>query len=209
MNKTLLTICVTALLTTGCAPVLLGGAATAGYLYSQEKGFTVAVEDVRIQTEIKDRLTSVNYKYLTNIDISVVKGEVLLTGVIGSRRESAEVDALVRTIKGVHAVHNELFTDGIYTTKQYSKDSLTAVSIRGRLLSKNDIAYRNMNVTVVNNHAYMIGIARSRTEMTKALHIARTTSGVTSVHNYLHIKGGPSVARQQKEKLTIPEIEEN
>jgi osmotically-inducible protein OsmY len=209
MNKVLFSVCAASLLASGCIPIVVGGAATAGYLYSKEEGIGTAVDDTRIQAHIKDRLTADNYKYLTDIDIAVLKGDVLLTGVVGSKRESANIDALVRTVEGVYGVHNQLFTDGIYTTKQYSRDSLVAVSIRGRLISSNDVAYRNISTTVVNGHGYLMGIARSQTEMTKALHLARTTKGVLRVHNYISLRGAPSIAQQQQQRLTIPTIEEN
>jgi len=173
--------------TTACAPAIVGGFATAGYLGAQERGAKAAVLDTKVKTHIKDKLTQIDYHYLTQAEVVVLQGNVLLTGVVKDEQARAEIERVVRSVPGVKSVYNELYSDGFYATSQYTKDSWLSTQVKGRLFAAKDVYSINYFVRVVNSTVYIMGLAETQSEMERVLHLARITKGVKSVVNYIHL----------------------
>lgn len=183
----LISLMSSSVLVSGCLPVVVGGVAAAGYMTAQEKGVKAAVSDLTIKTHIKDKLTGQNYQYLTQVEVSVIKGDVLLTGVVGSAKQAAEVEAVVKSVEGVQNIYNELFTDGYYPAKQYAKDSWLATEIKSLMFANEVIKAVNYNIDAVNGHVFVFGYARNANEIESVKHLARTTKGVKQVHSYIKV----------------------
>lgn len=184
--KPLMAVCLSSTLFTACVPLFLGGAA-AGYMSVQERGVKTALWDTKIKTHVKERLTSKRYQYATEVNVSVIHGEVLLTGVVESPAYAVEAEKVARTAEGVETVYNVLFTDGIYPAEQYTKDSWTATHLRGRLVAAKDVNAANYQISVVNGQVYIMGLTASTSERERVLHVARTTKGVDKVYNYVKL----------------------
>src|SRR5690606_31753093 len=103
-------------------PVVLGGAAVAGTMALQERGFKAGVNDTKVKASIKDALAGVNANYLGQVGVDVLQGNVLLTGVVGSDGESAEIVATVKQNPDIGAVYNELMVGG-YGATEISHDT--------------------------------------------------------------------------------------
>lgn len=170
-----------------CAPLIIGGAATAGYLSVQERGAKTAVIDSKIKTHIKDRLFGSNYKYLTDIGVNVLQGNVLLTGVASDQVSIDSVEKITRTTSGVKNVANNIIIAEDYTAAQYSKDSWIAAQFKTRMLGAKDVYSINYLTDTVMGNIYIIGLASTESEKERVLHIARTTKGVKQVFNYIRI----------------------
>ncbi len=175
------------LLTTGCLPILMGGVAAAGYVTAQDRSVQAAVSDITIKTHIKDRLTQQNYQYLTQVEITVLHGDVLMTGVVGNPKAAAEVEAVAQSVEGVKNVYNELFTDAYYPAKQYSKDAWLLTEIKSLMFADSNIKSVNYNIDVVNGHVYVFGFAKDSSEIETVKHLLRTTKGVVQVHNFIKV----------------------
>lgn len=169
----------------GCVPLIVGGVATAGYLASQERGAKAAVMDTKIKTHIKDKLTNTDYRLLTDVEVTVLQGDVLLSGVVRSQAQKEQVAKIVQATPDVQTVYNELYADGIYPAKQYADDSYLAAQVRGRLLAAKDVYSINYMVNVTNGTVYIMGIAETQSEMERVVHIARTTNGAVRVVNFV------------------------
>ena len=85
-----------------CAPVVVGGVVTGGYLASQERGAKNAVWDLKIKTHVMERLTNANYKNIARIGVYVLQGDVLLTGIVQTQDEFDKIGDLARNM-GVKA----------------------------------------------------------------------------------------------------------
>lgn len=174
----------------GCAaPLLLGGAATAGYIGLQNRPTEQIAADTEVKVRVKNQLSSSQINYLTDVGIDVFYGNVLLTGVVPTNAEGDKVLNLVRQTSGVKKVYNELFVGAAYTTGQKAKDAWIATQIQPRLLGAKDAYPLNYLITVVNNHVYIMGDTLNEGEKDHVLHILRTTRGVQQVHDYLVVKG--------------------
>lgn len=183
-----LSVSVLCLSLTGCFPFLVGGVATASYLASQERGAKAALIDTKIKAHIKDKLTNEDYRLLTAVEVTVLEGDVLLTGVVKSSEQKGLVDRITRGIPDVKNVYNELFFDGVYSAKQYADDSLVATSVRGKLLAAKDVYSINYMVNVTNSVVYIMGVAETDSEKERVLHIVRTTKGVDRVVDFVKKK---------------------
>jgi len=174
----------------GCAaPLIIGGAATAGYVGLQNRTTQQIASDTETKLRIKDALTQARGNYFMDVGIDVFYGNVLLTGVVPTQAEGEQVLDLARRTVGVQKVYNELFVGSAYTAGQKAKDAWISTQIQPRLLGAKDAYPLNYLITVVNNHVYIMGDALTQGEKDHVLHILRTTRGVQQVHDYLIVKG--------------------
>ena len=169
------------------APILFGAAATGAYIGLQERDAAQVAKDTKIKVHIKDKLTSTNFKYLSNITVNVFEGDVLLTGIVPDREAGEHVLALTRSTTDVQRVYNELLVGNSYPAKQKARDVWISTQIKPRLLGNRQTFPINYNVSVVNGHVYIIGYTTSDVEHEHVLHVLRTTQGVVQVHDYLRI----------------------
>lgn len=188
MNKYLATVLVSSFVLSGCAPLIIGGAATAGYLAVQERGAKQAVVDSKIKTHIFDRLTAQNYKFLAKVGVDVLQGDVLLTGMVSSQNEAAKVLQTVQNTEGVATVFNQLLIGQQYTAQTYANDTWIGSTLRARMIGSADIFPVNYMINIVNGNVYIIGIAQSMAEKERLLHLARTTKGVQQVYDYIRLR---------------------
>lgn len=194
LRSTALAAAVTvSLLGSGCAaPLILGGAATAGYVGLQNRTTQQVAADTEIKLRIKDALTQARGHYFVDVGVDVFYGNVLLTGVVATQAEGEHVLDLARRTVGVQKVYNELFVGSAYTAGQKAKDAWISAQIQPRLLGAKDAYPLNYLITVVNNHVYIMGDALTQGEKDHVLHILRTTRGVRQVHDYLFVKAASS-----------------
>lgn len=177
---------------TACAPVVLAGAGAAGYVGLQDRPVKQTAEDVKIKIGIKDFLTNKKFNYLTDVGIEVYYGDVLITGVVPTREDGETVLDIARRTEGVKRVYNELFVGAVYPAGQKARDAWISAQINTRLLANKNTYPLNYLMSVVNNHVYIMGSVQTSEEQRHALHILRTTQGVSQVHDYLTIAGTPN-----------------
>lgn len=187
-NRLLLCLLATSALTGCAAPLLLGAAATAGYVGLQTRPAAQVGADSETKIRIKDRLTQTRFAYLSEIGIDVFYGDVLLTGTVPTMDEAERVLQIVQQTQGVGKVYNELFTDTASTVRQKARDTWIAAQIQPRLLGTRRSLPLNYLISVVNGHVYIIGEVASSDERNHTLHVLRTTKGVVQVHDYLREK---------------------
>lgn len=170
----------------GCAaPLVVGAAATAGYVGLQERPTSRIASDTDIKVRIKDLLTQQQFSYLTDVGIDVFYGNVLLTGILPMQADGEQVLKVVQATPGVKKVYNELFIGAAYSAGQRAKDAWITAQIQPRLIGTQGVFPLNYIITVVNSHVYIIGSCNTPDERNHVLHLLRTTRGVTQVHDYL------------------------
>lgn len=197
IKKNLVILAATASLLSGCAaPLLLGGAAAGGYMAAQERGARSALMDTKVKTHIVDRLAGLNYKYIGAVQVDVLQGNVLLTGVIPSGENRQKILHTVMNTPDVKKVYDEMLVAGEYTTKEKAKDTWLATQIRTKMATSSGVFGINYMVSVVKNQVYILGIAADDMERERALHVARTVKGVIQVHNYIVVSASESANRK-------------
>ncbi len=194
---------------TACAvPVVIGVAATGAYMGVQERKVEQIALDTKIKIHIKDRLTNENYKYFSDIGVTVFENDILLTGVVPERQSGEKVLSIAQSVPDAGNLYNELFVGGEYTTKRKAEDAWISAKIKPRLIGHRQTFPINYLIKVVNGHVYIIGYVISDQEHEHVLHVLRTTQGVEQVHDYLRMSETGEDPRE-KEALGMSFDKEN
>jgi osmotically-inducible protein OsmY len=185
-------IVVSALLTTSCAPLIPAVVATgAGVSIAQERSAGQNIDDKVIFTKIKHKFIQEEFNELfSKITVTVNSGRVLLTGSVEKHDHVMEAVKQVWQVKGVKEVINEVEV-GSRTPGQKAKDMATLQHLRIKLLMAKDVRSINYTVSVINGQAYVLGIARTQSELDKVLRVASETKGIKKVISHVNIKEDP------------------
>lgn len=190
MKKTLGSLTIAALLTSACDPVTLvmGGTAVVGTMATREKGVKGTTSDTWISTQIKSKFYSFSPELHNFVGVNVQGGEVLLTGSVSDKSWIQEAERMCREVNGVTQVFNNIGVnkDGI-AIKEVASDSIITTQIKGHLLCDGDIRSLNYSVKTISGVVYVMGIARTETELDKVLEYARNTKGVEKVVSYVKV----------------------
>ena len=93
----------------GCAALLIGGAAAGGYAVGKdERPAKQILDDGTITASIKTRYAADKYVRALAIDIDTYDGVVTLNGKVGSYVEQQRAEDIARDIVGVKSVVNRL-----------------------------------------------------------------------------------------------------
>lgn len=199
--KSLLALTLSALLLAGCAPIIVGAGAAAGYVGIQERSFKEAGEDIAIKARLVERIGRMKASYLKDVNISVRHGEAFITGVVDSQEDIHAIGRRAENAPGVRDVINALQLKP-YPVKQYLADVATGTNLRSRLLFEEDVFPPNYEITLVKGEVFLFGWAYTQAEIDHVVHIARTTKGVDKVHNYLRVMENGRQKLQERKRAT-------
>jgi osmotically-inducible protein OsmY len=192
--------CITALplAVGGCAAGLVAGglaaAAGGGYAAGQERGVNGAVDDFAVKAEIEQNLVKANPQLQQGVTTTVYGGRVLLTGRVATPEMKATAEQIASSTPNVRGVYDELEVASSESMWDDAKDAWITTRVRSEMVLDPDIRSVNYTIDTANGSVYLIGSARSQTELDKATRIARFVPGVKRVVSYVEIRGGAPVA---------------
>jgi osmotically-inducible protein OsmY len=163
----------------GCAPVLIGAAATTGVVVATDRRKTGAqLDDTTISTAIAYK---VNAQYGDNVRVSVASynGIVLLTGEVPDQATLEGVAQMAAKEERVRAVQNELSIEALSSLSSRANDSYITSKVKARFIDS-DFSPTHVKVITERGIVYLMGIVK-KTEGDQATEIARRTSGVKRV----------------------------
>ena len=173
--------------TQSCGPLVGGIGAVAIGGAAKEKGIGTAFSD----SVIKVNILNAFYKWDTNIadDLKVVveNGSVLLTGKVKKSKQKIKLTEISWSIRGVNEVNNKIQISDVSNVKNLARDIASVGEIRAKLLANSEINSLNFSIDVVNDAAYLSGIASSQNEMNLVTNIAQGARFVKEVFNYIKI----------------------
>jgi len=167
--------------------------------------------DLMRDTEIDSKLVRlINQRYSgTTLDLSfdVWEQRVLVTGTVDTPTLREEISRLVGTVPDVRATYYEVQPVSTEDKEQRLRekeqgdqkkntggageiidDLWIAKKVEGQLLSGPGVRSINYRWRVVRRTLYIIGRARSQTELDEVLRICRETKGVKEVKHFVEIK---------------------
>jgi hyperosmotically inducible protein len=122
----LLTTCLAALAltgTAGCVPVLIGGAAAAGYYIGKDPRSAAEIAtDSGITTRVKSSFIGDRYVDAFDINVDTFRGTVILEGTVAHSIARDQAERLARGVSGVQAVDNRITIDNSASKKTTSLD---------------------------------------------------------------------------------------
>ena len=180
-----------ALAISGCAPVLIGGAATAGVAVAQERTIGDAIDDTVIQARVKDRLLQQSGNLFLRVGTEVLEGRVLLTGSVTAPQDRVEAVRITWTVPGVREVLNEIQVAERGGVANALVDARITTTLRFQLMGDRAISDINYSIETVNGIVYLMGIAQNQVEVDRIVGYARNINGVRQVISHVVLRDDP------------------
>jgi hyperosmotically inducible protein len=187
MRNLIYIIFILSIITTGCAPVVVGGAATGAYKAgTDERTLGTMVDDTTISSRVKMNLINTPDVKARRIDVDVLDGVVTLTGLVESAAEIKKAEEVSLAVAGVKGVTNYL-TVGSRTMGQALEDKIIVGKINSNLIVEPNM--RSLNIDVDSNKGVvtLTGIVSNAEQKSRALEIAKVTAGVIKVVDNLKV----------------------
>jgi osmotically-inducible protein OsmY len=186
----LLALCLAAALPLGgCAPLVVGGAAVGATVAAQERPVRAAVDDTVIQGRIDKLLFEYDTEIFQRVDISVVEGKVLLTGVVPEPKDRLDAARLSWQVDGVREVINEIEVKDVSSLTDAARDSWISAKLRSKITFDQQVRSINYTIDTVNKTVYLMGVAQSQAELDRVVGHARQIDYVRRVVPYVRVKG--------------------
>ena len=156
---------------------------------AEDRSFDTLTADTAITLDINEVLLGEQYRDLfAEISTDVYERVVLLTGTVKFAQNKQRATDLVRSVKGVKRIVNELQVTSDYGIGPAANDLWIETKLKVLLLGTKDIRSINYRWRSVNGTVYLIGAARSQQEMNTVLDVIRRTERVKRVVNHAWVR---------------------
>ena len=169
------------------APILSGVGAIAFSSSAQEKGFGTSINDKVIYVKLRNAIYDWNVTVSQNVSISVDNGSVLITGIIKDIDTKINLTKVIWEVSGVKEVNNKVQISETNNLKNIAKDLASLGEIKARLMASKQLNSLNFSIDVVNNIAYISGIASSEEEIAIVTEIAQEARFIKEVQNFVKV----------------------
>ena len=183
--RNLLFTSVIILLLQSCAPMVGTVGMVSLGAASKQKGLGTSLNDNLIKTKISNLIYKYNKDLIADTKIFVNNGSVLFTGKLINPNDKIEFTKLAWNIRGVREVNNEIQVTDTSSIKNIARDIASLGEIRARIMSDKSINSINFSIDVVNDIAYISGVATNELEMNLVKNHASSARFVKEVYNYI------------------------
>lgn len=167
-------------LLSGCAPLLVGGAAvTAVAVAEDRRSAGVFVDDENIENRALLKVKT-RFGGQVHVNITSYNRHVLVTGEAASDAVRKGVEEEVNAVPGIKRVFNELAVGPQAGVLAISNDTRLTTVVKTRFLEANRFQSNHVKVVTEAGVVYLLGIVK-RAEADAAAQLASTTSGVSRV----------------------------
>ena len=171
-----------------CAGPLIGGVSAIALSSSaQEKGLGTSINDKVIYVKLRNAIYDWNASASKNISLSVNNGSILVTGKLKNIDTKIQLTKIIWEINGVKEVNNKVQISETSNFKNIAKDLASLGEIKARLMASKKLNSLNYSIDVVNNVAYISGIASSAEEISTVTQIAQEARFIKEVQNFVRI----------------------
>lgn len=186
-----------ATVTTGCAPLLIGGAVGTTALVTTDRRTTGAqmsdgVMETRVKIEIEKSIPQDLHLTVTSYN-----RWILLTGEVGNEADKQKAMRIAQRSLEVARVINELNVMPITEVSQRLSDSLLASKVRAQLIGTSGVSLNQMKVVVERGIVYLMGIVTPK-EADTAADIASRVSGVKKVVKVFEVMSEAQIRERMK-----------
>ena len=185
--RTFLLLLVVLNLQSCAAPVIGGVGAIAFSSSAQEKGLGTSINDKVIYVKLRNAIYDWNPSASQKVSISVDNGSILVTGKLKNINAKINLTKVIWDVSGVKEVNNQVQISETNNIKNVAKDLASLGEIRARLMASKELNSLNFSVDVVNNIAYISGIATSEEEVAIVTQIAQKARFIKEVKNFVKV----------------------
>lgn len=182
----------------GCAPILIGGAAvTSATVITDRRTTGSIVDDEVLEKRVRYEIGEVIGHEKHHVVVTSYEGKVLLTGEVltAADRQKAQ-DTAVKSV-GVRSVINELAVMTPATVGAVLSDSMLATKVRSSIIGTKKISLNQMKVDVQRGIVYLMGIV-TIDEARTATKVAAGVSGVQQVVTCFTIESEAAIKERLK-----------
>ena len=183
--RNLLFILITTIFVQSCAPLISTVGMVSLGAASKEKGLGTSINDSLIETKISNLIYKYNKDLIADTKVFVNNGSVLYTGKLNNPNDKIEFTKLAWKIRGVKEVNNEIQVTDTSSLKNIARDIASLGEIRARIMADKSINSINFSIDVVNDTAYISGVATSELEMNLVKNHASSARFIKEVYNYI------------------------
>ena len=166
-------------LTSGCIPLVLGGAAAVVTVAEDRRSPGAFVDDQGMETQALLRVKS-RFGGQVHVNITSYNRQLLLSGEAVTEDVKRGVEEEVSTVKGVKRVFNEMTVGPLAGVIGVSNDTRLTTIVKTRFLDAGRFQANHVKVVTEAGVVYLLGIVK-KSEAEAATQLASTTRGVVRV----------------------------
>ena len=171
-----------------CAAPIIGGVSAIAFSSSaQEKGLGTSISDKVIFVKLRNAIFDWDPSVSENVSLSVNNGSILVTGKVKDIDTKFQLTKIIWEINGVKEVNNKVQISDTNNLKNIAKDLASLGEIKARLMASTKINSLNFSIDVVNNIAYISGVASSEEEISIVTQIAQEAKFIQEVQNFVKL----------------------
>ena len=171
-----------------CAAPIIGGVGAIAFSSSaQEKGLGTSINDKVIYVKLRNAIYDWDPSVAENVSLSVDNGSVLVTGKLKNIDTKVKMTKIIWEINGVNEVNNKAQISQTNNLRNIAKDLASLGEIKAKLMASTKINSLNFSIDVVNNIAYISGIASSEEEISIVTQIAQEAKFIEEVQNFVKL----------------------
>ena len=171
-----------------CAGPVIGGVSAIAFSSSaQEKGLGTSINDKVIYVKLRNSIYDWDPSVAENVSLSVDNGSVLVTGKLKNINTKMKLTKIIWEINGVKEVNNKVQISETNNIKNIAKDLASLGEIKARIMASKEINSLNFSIDVVNNIAYISGIASTEEEISIVKQIAQESRFIKEVQNFVKL----------------------
>ncbi len=194
LTLTLTAAALASLLSTGCAPLLIGGAMVGGVTVATDRRTSgTQLEDETIEVKAAGRIRE-QLGEKVHANVNSYNRVALITGEANSEEARAQLEQVVGGIENVQKVLNETAVMPASSLSSRSNDVLIQSKVKAKLIDARDLLSNAFYVVVERGQVYLMGRVTER-EADRATEIARDISGVRKVVRAFEIISEEELAR--------------
>lgn len=165
----------------GCAGIVVAGAAVGAMAASDRRPSKVMMEDKIIEMTATDKIYSDrDLQTKVHINVNAYNHIVLLTGEALSLDLRDKAVDIVRKLKNVRQVYNEVRVADLTSFEARANDSWISSKVKSKMLAAKNLDATKVEVTTENRAVYLMGFVTEQ-QGAKAADIASHTEGVQRV----------------------------
>jgi len=164
---------------TGCAPLVLSGAAVGTMMAVDRRTSGSQLEDETIELRANSRLGEI-FGSRVHINVTSYNRQVLLTGEVPDAAGKQQAEQTVARVDNVRSVINELGVMSASTLTQRGYDAYITGKVKATFIDAKDLSSSAFKVVTERGTVYMMGRV-TRTEADRGTEIARSVDGVVRV----------------------------
>lgn len=193
-----ISLIMSSILISGCAPVLVGGAAiTSATVMTDRRSTGSIVDDEVLEKRVRYEIGEVIGHDKHHIAVTSYEGKVLLTGEVLTSQDKNRAQEIATQSVGVNAVLNELAVMDPSSVTTLLSDSMLATKVRSAIISTENISLNQMKVTVQRGIVYLMGIVTPE-EAKLASTVASKVNGVKQVVTCFNVETKSAIDNRLK-----------